>query len=82
MKIKILKIYEKNNSLVIETECHYGKDSFGLSLDSKYLDPVTQKPKYLKEIKKHLEDRYNSELVKEKPIEKQLWGKHIDLEKI
>ena len=80
MKIKILKIYEKNDILRIETECDYGKDNLGLGLDSKYLDPVTQKPKYLKEVKQLLEKKYNKELAKENPVNKNEWGKTIDLD--
>ena len=82
MKIKILRIYEKNNVLRIETECEYGKDNLGLSLDQKYLDPITQKPKYLKEIKKLLKNKYEKEKAMETPINKTEWGKEVDLDKI
>ena len=82
MKIKILKIYEVNGILRVETECKYGKDNLGLSLDSRYIEPVTQKPRYLSEIKSLLERKYNKELAKEKEVEKAMWNKEIDLEKI
>ena len=82
MKIKILRIYELNNILRVETECEYGKDNLGLSLDKKYLDPVTEKPKYLKEVKKLLEDKYLKKTATEKEIEDKYVGKEIDLEKL
>ena len=82
MKIKIIKIYELNGILRIETECKYGKDNLGLSLDSKYLDPITEKPRYLKEVQTLLEKKYNPELAKEKPVDKKEWGKDIEIEKL
>lgn len=82
MKIKILKIYELNGILRVETECKYGKDNIGLGLDAKYLDPVTEKPRYLKEVQELLEKKYNKELAKKRPINKKEWGKEIDTEKL
>jgi len=82
MKIKILKVYELNDVLRVETECKYGKDNLGLSLKQQYLDPVTDQPRYLKEVKSLLEKKYGKENVKEKPVNKKEWGKEVDLEKI
>lgn len=82
MKIKILKVYELNGNLRVETECDYGKDNLGLSIEKKYLDPVTQKPKYLKEVKALLEAKYNKELATEKEIKDDFVGKTVDLDKI
>ena len=76
MEFKILRIYELNNLLRIETECAYGKDNLGLSLNSKYLDPVTDKPKYLKEVARLLENKYKKELAQEKEIDKKNCGKY------
>ncbi len=82
MKIKIVRVYEKNDTLRVETECIYGKDNLGLSLDQKYLDPETDKPRYLKEVKDLLEKKYSKDLVKEKDIKDKFIGKEIDLNKI
>ena len=82
MKIKILRIYEQNGLLRVETECDYGKDNLGLSLKQKYLDPVTQKPRYLKEVKQLLEKKYTKELAEEKDIKDDFVGKTVDLDKI
>ncbi len=79
MKIKILKIIEVNNLIRVHTECEYGKDNLGLSLDSKYLDPVTQKPRYLDEVKRLLTQKYEQQLVQEKEVDKDTWGEEIDV---
>lgn len=82
MKIKILKITEVNGCLRVETECDYGKDNLGLSPQQKYLDPITNKPRYLKEVKKLLEAKYEKKMVQEVPVNEDSWGKEIDLEEI
>lgn len=82
MIIKILKVYELNNILRVETECDYGKDNLGLSLQQKYLDPITQKPRYLAEVKKLLESKYSTQMAKQKAVDKHVWGTEVDLEKI
>lgn len=65
MKIKILKVYEQGNLLRVETECPYGKDNLGLSLDSKYLD-FDDVPRWKKEVKKLLELKYGVEVRRKK----------------
>jgi len=82
MKIKILKVYELNGNLRVETECDYGKDNLGLGLQQKYLDPVTQKPRYLKEVKSLLEKKYSKQLATEVAVKDEYVGKTIDLDKI
>lgn len=82
MKIKILRVYELNNVLRVETECEFGKDNLGLSLQQKYNDPVTGKPRYLKEVKSLLESKYTKELATEKDIKDDYVGKTVDLSKI
>ena len=77
MKIKIIKVYEKNRALRVETECEFGKDNIGLSLESQYLDPITQKPRWQGEVRKLLENKYQKELVEEKDVFKESWGKNI-----
>lgn len=39
LKIKVLKVYERDGLLRVETETEYGKDNLGLSLEAKYKDP-------------------------------------------
>lgn len=82
MKIKILKVYEKNDVLRVETESEFGKDNIGLNLSSKYKDPVTGQPKYLKEVKDLLEKKYVKEKAEEQVVDKDSWGKTVDLDKI
>lgn len=71
---KIKKIYEKNNSLVIETESPYGEDVICLSRHKRFLDPLTNKPKYLEEVKRHLKNKYMQEKVTQKDVDTDLWG--------
>ena len=60
MDIKILKVYEQNNTLNVVVESPYGEDRFGLGLNKKYLDPETDQPKWLTEVKRLLEDKYGN----------------------
>jgi hypothetical protein len=83
MEIEILRIYEKNGILRVETECQYGKDNLGLSLEAKYLD-FDDIPKWKKEVKKLLENKYSKELAQEKeimPEEKKKYASLDDLDK-
>ena len=68
MEIKILKVYELNNILRVETECPYGKDNFGLSINTKYLDSETEIPKWKLEVKKLLEEKYGLSTKKKKDV--------------
>ena len=77
MKIKILKVYEKAGLLRVETETEFGKDNLGLSLEKKYLDIETGKPKWKKEVRQCLERKYNKETAKEKEVDKSDWGKNL-----
>jgi hypothetical protein len=79
MKIKILKVYELNGVLRVETECDYGKDNLGLSLQQKYLNPVTQKPRYLDEVASLLKKKYEKAMATEKAVNKSEWGKEIEI---
>ena len=58
MEFTINKITEVNQTLRIEVETAYGVDDFGLNLKQKYLDPVTNQPRYLTELKALLEKKY------------------------
>lgn len=77
LKIKILKIYEKDGLLRIETETEFGKDNLGLSLEQRYKDPVSQEPKWKAEVRALLEAKYLKEKAIPKDIEKKLWGKEL-----
>lgn len=79
MKIRILKVYEQNNCLRVETETDYGKDNLGLSLDSKYLD-VDDVPKWKKEVKRLLEKKYGVETKIKKEVFSKDCKEYADLE--
>ena len=68
-EFEILSIVEKKNNLVVETECKYGKKKFGLSLKSKYIDPKTNEPYYVEEIKQAMYDKFSQESIEEVEIE-------------
>ena len=80
MKIKIVKVYKKNDTLYVETDSKYGKKRLGLSLDAAYLDPETNKPRYLKEVQFHLKRRYDKELNKEVEVKDDCVGKEFELD--
>lgn len=75
MNVKILRVYEKDGLLRVETECEYGHDDLGLSLDTKYKD-TDGEYKWLKEVKKLLAEKYQQ---KEKDAFKQFKNKTIKI---
>ena len=77
LKIKIVKIYEKDGLLRVETETEFGKDNLGLSLEQKYKDPVTQEPRWKAEVRALLEAKYLKEKATPKDVEKESWGKEL-----
>ena len=82
MKIKILEVYEQNETLTIKVESEYGIDKFGLGLHQKYLDPETNKPKWQIEVRRLLEQKYGSlDNRSKKPLKeaKSMLNKEIDL---
>ncbi|MCK5601594.1 hypothetical protein KAR91_06995 [Candidatus Pacearchaeota archaeon] len=82
MKIKILEIFEKEGLLRVKTECDYGFDDIGMSLDKKKIDAITGIPKWQLEVKMLLEKQYkNAKPIKEKSL-KEFEGKIINLDKI
>ena len=81
MKIRILDIKEEGKILRVKTECDYGKDSLGLSIESKESD-IDGTPKWQREVKELLENKYaNAKKPKDKDYKKFI-GKELDLEKI
>jgi len=74
MKIKIIRIYEKDNLLRVETECEFGKDNLGLSLDAKYKDRDGEY-KWMKEVKVLLQKKYGSPI-----LEKEVFNEFKDKE--
>ena len=68
MEFTILKVFEQNDVLRVEVETAYGKMNLGLNIEQKYLDPITQQPKYLAEVKDLLEKKYNPVQVTETPV--------------
>ena len=79
MKFKILRLYEEGEILRVETECKFGKNNIGLSLEKKYMDPITNQPRYIKEIKEILRRKYTKSLIKQNNIKDKFVGKEIDL---
>jgi len=77
LKIKILKIFEKDNILRVHTETEFGKDNLGLSTEQLYKDPATGEPKWKAEVRKLLEAKYLKENAVAKDVDKSQWGKEI-----
>lgn len=68
--ITIKEVYEQDNLLRVIVETPYGIDNIGLSPDKKYLDPVTNQPRFLKEVKEMIENKYKPK----KAVKKELYG--------
>jgi len=77
MKIKILDIKEEGDILRVKTECDYGEDDLGLSLESKKADPITGKPQWQLEVRDLLEKKYKNAKKAEKKDLKEYVGKEI-----
>jgi hypothetical protein len=58
IEFKILEIFEKGGLLRVITECKYGKDNMGLSLEQKYINPVTNEPRFMDEVRDLLSRKY------------------------
>ena len=74
MNVKILRIYEKEGLLRVQTECEFGMDDIGLSMQTKYKD-LDGEYKWMKEVKKLLKKKYQ----KEKDILKSFKNKKIKI---
>jgi hypothetical protein len=68
MDYTINEMYEQGNVLRIVVEHVYGVDNIGLSLDSKKLDPQTDRPRYFTEINNLLQKKYGDVSRKKVPI--------------
>ncbi len=79
MEFEIKDIFEKGNELRVVVEHKYGIDSFGFSLDKKKLDPETDEPKFLTEIKRHLNLKYGDKTKKTNKVFTDLVGKKYKL---
>lgn len=58
MDVKINKVYELNQQLRVEVEHIYGVDNLGLSLQSKKINPFTDKPRWYEEVHELLKKKY------------------------
>jgi len=58
MEYTIKDMYEQGDILRIIVEHAYGTDNIGLNLNSKKLDPETDKPRYFSEINQLLQKKY------------------------
>ena len=54
---EVVDIYEKGGELRVVVEHKYGRNNFGFSPDKKKLDPETDEPLFLSEIKRYLSQR-------------------------
>ena len=59
MDIEVLSVTELNNVLRVKVRHCYGEDDFGLSIKSKTIDPFTDKPRWLGNVYKLLEKKYD-----------------------
>ena len=81
MKIKIIDICEKEGQLRIKTECDYGFDDIGLSLDTKKINSLSGIPKWQLEVKKLLEMKYkNAKPIKKVDSLESYIGKEIEID--
>ena len=80
--IVIKRVYEKNKQLRVIITTPYGEDNIGLSLQSQNLDPITQQPKFLQEVKNLVEKKYLQINATEKEILPEIHGKSIMLSEI
>ena len=76
MEYEIKSIVEKSNCLVVEVEHDFGVDSFSFSLMSRKLDPETDEPRFLGEVKKSLEEKYGDDTRKTKIVYKEFCKKY------
>ena len=76
MEYEIKSIVEKSDCLVFEVEHDFGVDSFSLGLMSRKLDPETDEPRFLSEIKKILKQKYGDENRKTKEVYKEFCKKY------
>ena len=74
MNVKILRIYEKGGLLRVQTECEFGMDDIGLSMQMKYKD-LDGEYKWIKEVRKLLKEKYQ----KEKDILKSFKNKKLKI---
>ncbi|MFW6008472.1 MAG: hypothetical protein ACOCP8_04320, partial [archaeon] len=63
-KLKLLNVEKRRvrNQLRILVESVYGVDNLGLSIEKEYIDIETDKPKWLGEVKRLLENKYDKEV--------------------
>jgi len=75
-KVRILDVYEKNETLVVEVETQFGKKKLSLGLSKKYVDPETLMPAWRIEVKKLLTQMYSSKTRVKKDM-KEEFKEHI-----
>lgn len=75
MEYTIKRIQEKNGNLVVEINHAFGISKFGFSLESRKLNPETDKPQFLALIEKHLELKFGDKNRKPKNVFSEYVGK-------
>lgn len=82
MKIKILKVYEKDGLLRVKTECEFGVDDIGMNLNKKKFNGISGVPEWQLEIKLLLEKKYKKRKPTKKKSLKQFKDQEIDLDNL
>lgn len=85
MKIKILSVKEIGDTLRVKVESKYGIDSIGMSLNKKYINPFTNKPYWMTEVKEQLKKKYKFNkqgIIEKKEINKELKNKKFELNEL
>ena len=66
MEIEIIELYTKNSILNVVVKTPYGQKRLGLGLHTLDLDPETDKPKWMREVRNKLEEQFGTTKVKQK----------------
>lgn len=81
MEIEILELYTQGNILNVLIKTPYGEKKYGLGIDALNLDPETEKPRWMREIRNLLDKKYGTTKVKQKQcIECDILKKKVTLE--
>ena len=78
MKFKVLEAYKKNGNIVVLVEHIYGKDRLGLNPESEYINPETNKPKWLNDVAELLERKYGGQNKVRVDLESDVIGQEIE----
>jgi len=80
MDIKILEVYEHNNQLRVKVRHCYGEENLGLGLHNKFIDPITEKPKWLSSVYELLKRKYCQQNKVPVPVPSEYVGQTLNSE--